>query len=262
MNTAGNPMQVITGKLDAIIQKLDGMNTGDSDTNDSKDIAQIKKDINAISTSMTTLASSVETEEVRNEKQSAMVSAIVEGVNGNIGTLQDSMNNFNKKVKETKFTASLPKEQAQSMHDLAEVLSPDSQTKFGGDLKQYAGQLHKVASQVSKENLQKSLDDASKEWVKNYKETLKKEVEKAYDEVEKKRKQEGKVIVMQTSTFYILFVVVVYSICFGFWGMVSTIDFEIVMWVLIGMLAAGLFIGSLWSWMKFKEWKDDRKWRL
>ena len=67
---------------------------------------------------------------------------------------------------------------------------------------------------------------------------------------------------MQTSTFYILFVIVVYSICFGFWGMVSTIDFEIVMWVLIGMLAAGLFIGSLWSWMKFKEWKDDRKWRL
>lgn len=262
MNTAGNPMQVITGKLDAIIQKLDGLNTGGSDTNDSKDIAQIKKDINAISASMTTLASSVETEEVRNEKQSAMVSAIVEGVNGNIGTLQDSMNDFNKKVKETKFTASLPQDQARSVQELAQALAPEAQTKLGGELKKYAGQLNEVATKVGKENLQKTLEDSSKEWVKNYKETLKKEVEDAYTEVEKKRKQEGKVIVMKTSTFYVLLIITIYSICLGFWGMAKVVDFETLKWILIAILVCGLFMGCISSWMKLKEWMDNRKWGL
>ena len=83
-----------------------------------------------------------------------------------------------------------------------------------------------------------------------------------FPEFEKKRKQEGKVIVMQTSTFYILFVVVVYSICFGFWGMAKVVDFETLKWVLIAILVCGLFMGCISSWIKLKEWMDNRKWGL
>ena len=261
MNTAGNPMQVITGKLDNIIKMLDGLNTGDS-SSDSTDIVQIKKDISKIAKSMTALASSVETEDVRKEKQDSMVEAIVEGVNGKIGTLQESMKDFNVKVSETQFTASLPQDQARSVQELAQALAPEAQTKLGWELKKYAGQLNEVATKVGKENLKKTLEDSSKEWVKNYKETLKKDVEDAYTEVEKKRKQEGKVIVMKTSTFYVLLIITIYSICLGFWGMAKVVDFETLKWVLIAILVCGLFMGCISSWMKLKEWMDNRKWGL
>ena len=262
MNTAGNPMQVITGKLDAIISKLDGINTGSSGGNDSNDIAQIKRDINDIAKSMATLASSVETEDVRNEKKNAMVKAIVDGVNGKIGSLQNSMSSFDQKVKNTRFTASLPKDQAQSMRDLVNGLSPDSQSKFVGELKDQVKQLQEVSKQVSKENLQKTLEETSKEWVRSYKETLKKEVEDTYKEVEGKRENEGKAIVVRFWPAMLMFFIMGISICFGFWGVTLLFDQKELRWILIALCGAVLFISCIWAYMKFKMWSDDRRWRF
>lgn len=255
MINAGNPMEVITNKLDDILQKLNSLGSpGDG----GQDLVQIKKDISAISVSMAALASSVETEEVRTEKQKAMTDAIVDGVNGKIGSLQESMDAFDNKVKQTRFTASLPPGQQQTMNSLTAVLSPDSQKKLSDNLNAYAEQLAKIAVQVSKDKLEESLKSSADDWVKAYRNTIKKEVEDTYEEVERKRDQEGKVIAMSTGTFYILLTIVMCSYSFGFWGATEYLDRNSVLFIL-GITGITIcFVSGLYAWRKFCDWKDKR----
>ena len=182
----------------------------------------------------------------------------MQSVNDNINT---QMSNIKNDLKQTKFSVTLKEDQLQIFREFLKALSPEARSEFGEFLDKHVKHLNDVATTVSKENLQQSLSDSSKEWVKSYKDTLKKEVENAYNEVEKKRKQEGKVIVMQTYTFYVFLAIVMYSTCFGFWGMIQVIAPETLRWCSIAILAGGLFSSCIWSWMKFKNWRYNQKYR-
>ena len=256
--TIGDPLKPIKDKLDDIERAVDKLSKDNAKDN-SEEITEIKESIQSISKLLKNIVDGMETDEVRLQNRTEMESHITQSVNDNINT---QMSNIKNDLKQTKFSVTLKEDQLQIFREFLKALSPKARSEFGEFLDKHVKHLNDVATTVSKENLQQSLSDSSKEWVKSYKDTLKKEVENAYNEVEKKRKQEGKVIVMQTYTFYVFLAIAMYSICFGFWGMAKVVDFETLKWVLIAILVCGLFMGCISSWMKLKEWMDNRKWGL
>ena len=255
--TIGDPLKPIKDKLNDIERAVDKLSKDNAKDN-SEEITEIKESIQSISKLLKNIVDGMETDEVRLQNRTEMESHITQSVNDNINT---QMSNIKNDLKQTKFSVTLKEDQLQIFREFLKALSPEAWSEFGEFLDKHVKHLNDVATTVSKENLQQSLSDSSKEWVKSYKDTLKKEVENAYNEVEKKRKQEGKVIVMQTYTFYVFLAIVMYSTCFGFWGMIQVIAPETLRWCSIAILAGGLFSSCIWSWMKFKNWRYNQKYR-
>ena len=253
----GDPLKPIKDKLDDIEKAVDKLSKDDAKDN-SKEISEIKESILSISKLLKNIVDGMETDEVRLQNRTEMESHITQSVNDNINT---QMSNIKNDLKQTKFSATLKEDQLKTFREFLHALSPDAQAKLGEFLDKHTKQLNDVATMVSKENLQKSLSDSSKEWVKSYKETLKKEVENTYEEVEQKRKQEGKVMVMPASVFYVIIIIAELFFCFGLFGMSKLLDLETFKWSLLALGGGGIFIGCLWMWMKFKDWRDNRKYR-
>lgn len=255
--TIGDPLKPIKDKLNDIERAVDKLSKDNAKDN-SEEITEIKESIQSISKLLKNIVDGMETDEVRLQNRTEMESHITQSVNDNINT---QMSNIKNDLKQTKFSVTLKEDQLQTFREFRHALSPEAQAKFGEFLDKHIKQLNDVATTVSKENLQKSLSDSSKEWVKNYKETLKKEVENTYEEVEQKRKQEGKVMVMPTTAFYVIIFIAEFFFCFGIFGMSKILDSDTFKWCLVALFGGSIFIGCLWMWMKFKEWRDDRKYR-
>ena len=224
--TIGDPLKPIKDKLNDIERAVDKLSKDNAKDN-SEEITEIKESIQSISKLLKNIVDGMETDEVRLQNRTEMESHITQSVNDNINT---QMSNIKNDLKQTKFSVTLKEDQLQIFREFLKALSPEARSEFGEFLDKH---------------------------VKHQK-----EVENAYNEVGKKRKQEGKVIVMQTYTFYVFLAIAMYSICFGFWGMAKVVDFETLKWVLIAILVCGLFMGCISSWIKLKEWMDNRKWGL
>ena len=238
-------------------KKIDNLpKNGDSSLD--ADIKAIREDIASLANSLKDIVGSMETDEVREQKQKEMERNIMSSLNSNINT---QMGNIKDDLKKTNFSVTLREDQLQIFREFLKALSPEARTELGEFLDKHVKQLNDVATIASKENLQQSLRDSSKEWVKSYKDTLKKEVENTYEEVEKKRKQEGKVMVMPASVFYVIIIIAELFFCFGLFGMSKLLDLETFKWSLLALGGGGIFIGCLWMWMKFKDWRDNRRYR-
>ena len=255
--TMQDPLKPVKDKLSDIEKKIDNLpKNGDSSLD--ADIKAIREDIASLANSLKDIVGSMETDEVREQKQKEMERNIMSSLNSNINT---QMGNIKDDLKKTNFSVTLREDQLQIFREFLKALSPEARTELGEFLDKHVKQLNDVATIASKENLQQSLRDSSKEWVKSYKDTLKKEVENTYEEVEKKRKQEGKVMVMPTSVFYVIIIIAEFFFCFGLFGMSKLLDLETFKWSLLALGGGGIFIGCLWMWMKFKDWRDNRRYR-
>lgn len=255
--TMQDPLKPVKDKLSDIEKKIDNLpKNGDSSLD--ADIKAIREDIASLANSLKDIVGSMETDEVREQKQKEMERNIMSSLNSNINT---QMGNIKDDLKKTNFSVTLREDQLQIFREFLKALSPEARTELGEFLDKHVKQLNDVATIASKENLQQSLRDSSKEWVKSYKDTLKKEVENTYEEVEKKRKQEGKVMVMPASVFYVIIIIAELFFCFGLFGMSKLLDLETFKWSLLALGGGGIFIGCLWMWMKFKDWRDNRRYR-
>ena len=255
--TMQDPLKPVKDKLSDIEKKIDNLpKNGDSSLD--ADIKAIREDIASLANSLKDIVGSMETDEVREQKQKEMERNIMSSLNSNINT---QMGNIKDDLKKTNFSVTLREDQLQIFREFLKALSPEARTELGEFLDKHVKQLNDVATIASKENLQQSLRDSSKEWVKSYKDTLKKEVENTYEEVEKKRKQEGKVMVMPASVFYVIIIIAEFFFCFGLFGMSKLLDLETFKWSLLALGGGGIFIGCLWMWMKFKDWRDNRRYR-
>ena len=255
--TMQDPLKPVKDKLSDIEKKIDNLpKNGDSSLD--ADIKAIREDIASLANSLKDIVGSMETDEVREQKQKEMERNIMSSLNSNINT---QMGNIKDDLKKTNFSVTLREDQLQIFREFLKALSPEARTELGEFLDKHVKQLNDVATIASKENLQQSLRDSSKEWVKSYKDTLKKEVENTYEEVEKKRKQEGKVMVMPASVFYVIIIIAEFFFCFGLFGMSKLLDLETFKWSLLALGGGGIFIGCLWMWMKIKDWRDNRRYR-
>lgn len=226
-----NPIEEITGYLQHIESLLEDKpkqsDNSQSVTND------IQAKLNTISEDIKTIADSIDDEETRNEKIKGAVKDIIAGLKNDGVPLrpetQDALKDF--------FRSNL-------------------------ELDSHIKTLYQIADEIKAEKLVGLLEDASKEWIEKYKATIMKDVQDSFNEAEKKRKQLGKKHWFTDGEFWTFWFAMGIMFCFGFWGMIQVYDIDTVRFVMLFVFGAGIFIGGIKAWMKFKEWKDDRKYKL
>lgn len=226
-----DPIQEITGYLQHIESILEDKpkqtDNGQSATK------SIQTKMNAISEDIKTIADSIDDEETRKEKTKEAVKDIIAGLKNDGVPLrpetQDALKDF---------------------------------LRSNLELEGHVKELYKIADDISANKIVNMLNDACKEFLEQYKATLKKDVEDSFKEAEQKRKQLGKKHWFTDGEFWTFWFTMGMMFCFGFWGMLKTYDIDTVRFVMLFVLGSGIFIGGIKAWMKFKEWKDDRKYRL
>lgn len=252
-----DPMKPVKDKLNDIEKKIDKLSEESGKNNDTE-IKSIKEDISNIAKSLTDIVNGMEDDDARQQNRKETELHVTQSVNENINT---QMSIIKADLKKTQFGVSIRPEDKAILQSAIGILSKNSSGSIVGELKAYVDKLNEIVNKVNGAYVEKALSATTDEWLKKYKASMSKSIEDVYKEVEKKREDGGKAIVLSMSTFYIFFLIFSASITFGFWGMTKVLDRETILVVLFLILGFGMVIGGLQVWMKFKTWRDNRKFR-